>query len=151
MLYNHVWVHGVWPVELQRAVMVALYKGEDSRTDPNSYRMLSQMSVIAKVFEKVLDGRIRKWSERTDALSDLQGGFRGGRGTEDQMLILNEIAAHRREQGVSTFMTFVDVRKAYDTVWRTGLWFKLDQAGLGGKISQTIQAVLCARSSSTGS
>ena len=94
-LYNHVWVHGVWPVELQRAVMVALYKGDDSRADPNSYRMLSQMSVIAKVFEKVLDGRIRKWSERTGALSDLQGGFRGGRGTEDQMFILNEIAASK--------------------------------------------------------
>jgi len=89
--------------------MVALYKGEDQRTDPNSYRLLSMMSVVSKVFEKVLDNRIRVWGERTGVLSDLQGGFRTNRGTVDQLFILNEIVAHRRENGESTFLTFIDV------------------------------------------
>ena len=56
------------------------------------------MSVLAKTFEKVLDTGLRAWAERTGVLSDLQGGFREGRGTEDQIFILNEIAAHRRER-----------------------------------------------------
>ena len=54
------------------------------------------MPVLAKVFEKMLDNRLRKWSERTGVLSDLQGGFREDRGTVDQMFILREITASRR-------------------------------------------------------
>ena len=130
-LFNYFWRHQVWPEQLQRALLAALYKGEDQRTDPNSYRLLSMMSVVSKVFEKVLDNRIRVWGERTGVLSDLQGGFRTNRGTVDQLFILNEIVAHRRENGESTFLTFIDVSKAYDRVWRPGLWFKLGEIGLG--------------------
>lgn len=48
--------------------------------DPGNYRLLAMMSTLPKVFEKVLDSRIGAWSERVGALSDLQGGFRDGRG-----------------------------------------------------------------------
>ena len=74
-------------------------------------------------------------------LSDLQGGFREQRGTEDQIFILLEIIASRRERGLSTFLAFVDVRKAYDRVWRAGLWRKLDEAEMGGRVTDIIQTM----------
>ena len=122
-------------------MMVALYKGEDSRSDPNNYRMITLMPVVAKLFEKVLDDRIRKWGERMGLLSDLQGGFREERCTVDQLFILQEITAHRSEKNLSSFLTFVDVRKAYDRVWRPGLWFKLGQVGLGSRICKMIRTM----------
>ena len=62
-------------------------------------------------------------------LSDLQGGFRAGRGTVDQIFVLNEIITSRLERGLPTLTCFIDIAKAYDTVWRTGLWVKLQQCG----------------------
>ena len=45
------------------------------------------------------------------------------------MFILNEILAQRSEQNLPSFLVFIGVRKAYDTVWRNGLWYKLLLAG----------------------
>ena len=88
------------------------------------------MNTLPKVFEKILDIRIRSWSERVGLLSDLQGGFRTGRSTTDQIFILNEILTSRKEEGTDTFTCFIDIAKAYDRVWRPGLWYKLNAAGL---------------------
>jgi hypothetical protein len=52
-----------------------------------------------------------------------QGGFRPGRGTIDQRFVLTEILKSR--VGISTYTAFIDVKKAYDTVWRQGLWKRL--------------------------
>ena len=109
--------------------MLPLFKGDGSKLDPSNYRLLAISSVPSKVFEKVLDARIQAWSERVGLLSDLQGGFRGGRCTVDQLFALNEITAIRREAGDPAFLAFIDVAKAYDRVWRPGLWFKLQQLG----------------------
>ena len=49
---------------------------------------------------------------------DEQGGFRPRRGTPDQILIFRETLASRRERGLPTYTTFIDVKKAYATVWR---------------------------------
>ena len=104
-----------------------------SQLDPDNYRLLAISSVVMKLFEKILDRLIQTWSERVGILSDLQGGFRAGRGTVDQLFILNEITAIRREQGLTTFLCFIDVSKAYDRVWRPGLWLKLREFGMAGR------------------
>lgn len=84
---------------------------------------------MTQLFEKVLDSRLRIWAERVGVLSDLQGGFRHGRGCLDQIFILNEILSKRREMGLSSFLAFIDVKKAYDRVWRDGLWHKVEATG----------------------
>ena len=65
----------------QRAYFMPLFKGDGSQLDPDNYRLLAISSVVVKLFEKNLDRRIQVWSERVGLLSDLQGGFRAGRGT----------------------------------------------------------------------
>ena len=102
-----------WPTEWAVATLIPLYKKAGLANDPSNYRMLALMSSLPKVFEKILDKRMRKWSERVGALSDLQGGFRSGRATVDQIFITNEILTsknrmqatyiyglHRRRQGL---------------------------------------------------
>ena len=111
-LFNLAWRRLEWPKDWQRAYFMPLYKGDGSQLDPDNYRLLAISSVVMKLFEKILDRRIQTWSERVGILSDLQGGFRAGRGTVDQLFILNEITAIRREQGLTTFLCFIDVSKA---------------------------------------
>jgi hypothetical protein len=57
------------------------------------------------------------------------------------VFILNEILAKRSESNLPTFLVFIDVRKAYDTVWRNGLWYKLLLAGVGGRCLGMLRAM----------
>jgi hypothetical protein len=75
-------------------------------------------------------------------LCDFQGGFRADRSTVEQIFILKEILSFRKELGKHTFVAFLDVKKAYDSVWRPGLLFKLEQAGLGGRCLEIVSLML---------
>jgi hypothetical protein len=136
-LFNFLWQNSVWPDEWRMAILIPLFKDAGSRLEPSNHRMLAMMSVIAKLFETVLNTRLRNLNAW---VSDLQGGFREGRGTLAQMFILNEIVAMRwRESRRPVFLTFIDVRKAYDRVWRPGLWYKLREAGVSSRMLNMIR------------
>jgi len=51
----------------------------------------------------------------------------------DHVFTLAGVIERRKPEGLTTFCCFLDVRKAYDTVWREGLWQKVRAAGVGGK------------------
>ena len=87
LLFNHAWRSLEWPSDWQRAYFMPLFKGDGSQLDPDNYRLLAISSVVSKLFEKILYRRIQAWSERVGLLSDLQGGFRAGRSTVDQLFI----------------------------------------------------------------
>ena len=50
-----------------------------------------------------------------------QAGFRFDRSCVDNIFILNEVIQGRLQEGKKTFCFFLDIKKAYDTVWRDGL------------------------------
>ena len=139
-LFNDVWTSLIWPTAWSVATLIPLYKDGDAQ-DPANHRLLSMMNELPKVLEKILDHRLRAWADRVGALSDLQGGFRAGRGTVDQMFILNEIVARRAEEQLPTFSCFVDIAKAYDTVWRPGLWAKLQATGCDSDTLSLLKAM----------
>ena len=49
-------------------------------------------------------------------LPDFQCGFRKGRGCTDMMFIMKQLAEKALEHRAKQFFTFVDLRKAYDSV-----------------------------------
>ena len=78
-------------------------------------------------------GKVLTLAERkTFGIVEEQGGFRPERGTEDQIFILTEVLKAR--SGRTTYTAFIDVKKAYDTVWRDGLWIRLWEEGVRGKM-----------------
>jgi len=74
-------------------------------------------------------------------VSDEQGGSRPNRGTPDQVFILREILASRRERGQATYASYLDVRKAYDTVWREQAYLRVHDAGVRGKLWRQLMAM----------
>ena len=63
-----------------------------------------------------------------------QGVFRKGRGCADQIFVLRSLVELRNKQGPKTVIAFLDVRKAYDTMWRKGLWKKMRGYGIAEKL-----------------
>jgi hypothetical protein len=132
-LMNVVWRREVVPAEWKKGQIVPIFKG-GVVSKLGDYRGITLLSVVSKAMESVVMQRVSKWMEQGGKLSDEQGGFRAKRGTVDLIWLVSEVLQRRRERKVSTFACFVDVQKAYDTVWQEGLWKRLSDLGVKGKV-----------------
>ena len=124
------------PAGWQRSVVVNLFK-EGDRADPGNYRGIALISCLGKLYLSMWAARIAKHAEHR--LGERQGGFRSGRSTVDQALILHEVLLRRKRAGQDTFLCFVDFRKAFDTVWHAGLWKRMWDSGIRGKAWRVVR------------
>jgi hypothetical protein len=67
-----------------------------------------------------------------------QVGFRKGFSTVDNIFVLYSLITIYFSQGKKLYCTFVDFKCAVDTVWRSGLWQKLQKSNIKGKIFTVI-------------
>ena len=70
-----------------------------------------------------------------------QAGFQEGRSCMEQVWVLQRVLEERARQGQKTFCAFVDVQKAYDRVWRKGLWERLWAAGVKGWLWKMVRSL----------
>ena len=138
VMVNSAWATEKCPQEWGKGAICLLYKDGDKR-DPLNYRGITLLSVVGKVFAALVNVRLMQHCEMEERLVDEQAGFRAGRACVDQIFILNEVLTSRRRKGLKTFCCFVDVKKAYDRVWRDGLWAALWQKGVRGKMWRVIK------------
>ena len=73
-------------------------------------------------------------------INPLQGGFRPHLSCLHTAFILQETIQHLREHGKKAFVAFLDVRKAFDTVWHEGLLVKLHRKRIHGRLWHLIRA-----------
>jgi hypothetical protein len=126
------------PVEWLRAVKVPVRKkGIGDRFD--EYRGVTLLSVLGKVFGMVMEARIRLFCEEKGVLSDSQFGFRKGRACRDPLFVLSEVIQRRGKGRV--FAGFLDITKAYPSVWRKGMWFKLWKVGIRGRMWRVLRTL----------
>jgi hypothetical protein len=138
LLFNFVLDREVWPERWGTGVIFPIHKG-DTPLDPANFRPITLLSVVGKMFGIIVNSRVMQYSEAVGIISDEQGGFRSNRGCPDQVFIWREILASRKERGLPTFSAFVDVRKAYDTVWREQAYVEMHDAGINGKLWRQFQ------------
>ena len=106
---------GRTPKEWRMSLIVPVWKRTGDVHDPGKYRGITLLSQVLKLLERVLDARIRR---RIDGdFGEEQQGFRKGRGTEDGMYALRHMVGKRLEVQSSMAHGFVDLNKAFDTVY----------------------------------
>jgi hypothetical protein len=71
-----------------------------------------------------------------------QFGFRPKHSTAGQLIHVTEFISHGMNQNKSTGAIFLDVAKAFDTVWHDGLVYKLHTAGLPLVMVKLINSLL---------
>ena len=69
---------GVVPEDWRSAVVVPLYKGKGERSECKNYRGISLLSVVGKIYARVLVDRVRRVTE--GLIDDVPDKFRAGRG-----------------------------------------------------------------------
>ena len=100
---------------------------------------MTLLSVVGKVFGRVIEARLRAYCEKRGLLSDCQYGFRAGRACRDALLIFSEVVERRGEKRV--FAGFLDIAKAYPSVWRGGLWKRLLELGVRGRMWRVLRSL----------
>ncbi len=136
-LFNAILNTGNFPYEWSVGKIIPIYKNKGSPEDPNNYRGITILSCLGKVFTGILNDRL---SEAVHIL-DNQAGFRKNCSTTDQVFILRQLIDLYLGKKLKLYCAFVDFQKAFDTVWRHGLWSKLVKHGVEGKIFRTIYSM----------
>lgn len=67
-----------------------------------------------------------------------QAGFRAGYSTQDNIFILYSLITLYLSKKKKLFCCFIDFKKAFDTIWRAGLWQKLINSNIHGKMFKII-------------
>ena len=123
------------PEDWHRGVLVCIYKGHSkSKLNPDSYRGITLLSVIFKIFEKVLESLMPPLSSSADYPNTHQCGFQKGLSSIDASFVLQETINHYKERNDGSCVAFLDSSKAFDTVWHTGLLYKLSEIEIPPKI-----------------
>ena len=77
---------------------------------------------------KILHARLQYYVNQE--ISDIQGGFRKGRGTRDQIVNIPWIIKKSRGFQKSIYLCFIEYTKAFDCVDHNKLWKTLKEMGI---------------------
>ena len=83
--------------------------------------------------------REKEWLSHPDVIDDLQGAGQNKCSSLHISMVLQEVIQANVEKGQSVYVAFLDMKKAFDTVWVPGLFYKLHKASMSGKILRLIK------------
>ncbi len=126
------------PIDWTKACVVPLYKGKGDKYGCTSFRDINLLSVVGKVYGKVLIKRVREGTE--GMIRDEQGGFRRGKGCVDQIFAVRQVCQKYLAKSKEVFWAFMDLEKAYERTDREGLWTVLRLYGLGGRLLKGVKS-----------
>ena len=106
-------IHNEW----NESRVVFVHKG-GSKKESKNYRPVAIINVMCKLFMMVVSERINEWVEESGMLGDIQGGFRRGRRTEDNLFMLERMIEMAKVRNECLFVAFIDMEKAYARVDR---------------------------------
>jgi len=141
-LFNRVFTTNLVPTMWLKFLIKPIPKGGDADPRiPLEYRGISLLSTVGKLYSSILNERITTHLDNLGILVDEQNGFRRKRSCEEHIFALSSILKNRKVKSQSTFVAFIDFAKAFDTVDRNLLMYKIHEAGIKGNIYRTIKAL----------
>jgi Reverse transcriptase (RNA-dependent DNA polymerase) len=136
-----------FPSIWRHALVVPIPKPGKDHSAPSSYRPISLLSSISKIFEKVILKRLTNFIMSNSILPNHQFGFRKAHSTAHQLRrVVKNIKDARnsrfRRVPCSTGMLLLDVEKAFDSVWHEALLYKLIMKGCDLYLARLILSFL---------
>ena len=100
---------------------------------PEIYRPITLVSCLNKLFTSILNCRLQNFAEHFHLISENQAGFRKQYSTVDHIFSLHMLINILNNQKKKLYCANIDFQKAFDTVWRDGLWLKILESKIRGK------------------
>ena len=109
---QQIWKTQQWPQDWKRSVFIPIPKKGNAKQCSN-YRTIAVISHASRVMLKIFQARLQQYLNHE--LSDVQAGFRKGRGTRDQISNICGVIKKPRVPEKYLFL-FTDYAKAFDCV-----------------------------------
>jgi hypothetical protein len=143
-LFNKSLELAIFPLSWKRANVLPIYKKAEEFITTN-YRPVSLLSILAKVFEKIVFKYLYNHFKDNFMISIWQSGFLPGASTITQLTELYDQFCKAVEAGKEIRVVFLDISKAFDRVWHKGLIHKLNVCGISGKLLDWLKDYLTDR------
>ena len=134
----------VLPTAWKTSLVCPILKSGDP-TIASNYRPVSLLNTMEKVLERIIYKHIFNHLRETNFFTPHQSGFLPGDSTVNQLTYLYNKICSALDNGFEIRMVFFDISKAFDKVWHKGLIFKLQAAGIDGKVLLFLQDFLTNR------
>ena len=128
------------PKKWRKTKVAAILNPNKDQTNPKSYRPISLLCTLHKLYERLILNRI---SDTVDKLlTPDQAGFRQGHSWCCQVLNLTQYIEDGFKQGQLTGTVFVDLTAAYVTVNHRGLLLKVSKMLKNRMIAEVIRSLI---------
>ena len=131
MIINPNFIMGIFPDEFNIAKVIS-YLNKRDKSDINNHRSISIMPVISDIIESVLHNQLYAYLNQHNLLYNHQYGFRKQHSTELAALELIDRTIIALDNCETPINIFLDMSKAFDTLYNTILLNKLHYSGIRG-------------------
>ena len=133
---QQIWKAPQWPQGWQKSLFIPILK-KDSARECSDYCTTVLISHAGKVMVKMLQARLQQYVNWE--LTDVQVGFREGRGTRAQLANIHRIIEKAREFQKNIYFWFIDYAQAFDYVNHSKLWKILKDMGIPDHLTHLLQ------------
>jgi hypothetical protein len=145
-LFNSFYANEFVPETWKLAIVIPLLKAGKPADSSSSYRPISLTSCLGKVFERIVTACLTWFVESKSIIGPEQAGFRKNRCTSGHLIKIDHDIKKSFKDKQATVAVFLDINKAYDSVWTRGLLYRLTKIGINGNCLGWLSNFLCERS-----
>lgn len=121
-IINKCFAKSFFPSPWKRAEVILFPKPGKDPVMTSSYRPISLLPALGKVFERIIYNRLLKHFNK---IPDEQFGFMPSRSTTGQLTRIIEFIGEGLHKNLTSAVLMLDVAKAFDRVYHKGLIYKL--------------------------
>lgn len=124
-LFNAIFRVQYFPDMWKVSIISMIHKPGKPPDNVTSYRPISLLPILSKVYERILLNRILPLLEENGAVPKHQFGFRKHHSTIEQVHRVCDKIRHSLETKQYCSAVFLDIQQAFDKVWHKGLLSKI--------------------------
>ena len=138
---------GYFPDNLKSAIMIFISKPNKPKCDPTNYRPISLISVIAKIYGKILTFRFTEFLADKKLNHPLQYGFTKHRGTNSAIAMVYENITRQMAGTYNVRISLVlrDIKSAFDRLDHRRIKYHLANIGLPPVLCKALSSFLDGR------